>query len=224
MNAESDAHRRSTALLPLRAGEPPLAAGALLGLAVSAVISIATGGYEFLFYIVVVAAIMALVVFIHRRIVLSLATLWALLLWALLHMAGGMLPLPKPTGVLYNLWLVPGVLKFDQLVHAFGFGVTAWTCWQVLRSHCPPPHTSPTLLAASALSAMGLGALNEEIEFAATKLVERTNVGDYDNNAWDLVFNMLGALVAVLLIRWIHPKPPTPRSLRSGTDPAPGAP
>ena len=32
-------------------------------------------------------------------------------------------PVGGDSRVLYNLWLVPGVLKFDQIVHAYGFGL-----------------------------------------------------------------------------------------------------
>jgi hypothetical protein len=192
---------RNTRLLPLRSGETPLATLALVGLVAAAAVAIGTGGYEFLFYIAVVAAITLVVTLLHRRISLSHASLWALLAWAGLHMAGGMWPVPPPAGVLYNFWLIPGVLKYDQLIHAYGFGVTAWICWQALCALTRGREASPLLLVGSALSAMGLGALNEVIEFAATKLVEKTNVGDYDNNAWDLVFNMLGAVISVLVIR-----------------------
>lgn len=188
-------------LLPLRDGETPIAAFALAGIAASTTLAVGAGGYEFLFYIAVVGLIMLVVSLIHRRVRLSHASLWALLAWAGLHMAGGMFPVPAPAGVLYNLWLLPGILKYDQLIHAYGFGVTAWVCWQVLAVITPvTAHRSPVILAAAALSAMGLGALNEEIEFLATKLVEKTNVGDYDNNAWDLVCNMTGAVVAVAVI------------------------
>ena len=118
----------------MRRGERPLAAIAVIGLLAAAVIAITSGGYEFLFYIFVVAVLMVVVTLLHRRIPLTLASLWALLAWAILHMLGGMLPLPAPAGVLYNLWLIPEVLKFDQLVHAYGFGITAWVVWQCLRS------------------------------------------------------------------------------------------
>ena len=50
---------------------------------------------------------------------------------------------------------------------------------------------------------MGLGSLNELIEFAATLTVPETNVGGYINTGWDLVSNCVGALTAVTLI-WIH--------------------
>lgn len=189
-------------IFPLRPGEKLPAAMMLLGLAGAAAIAIGSGGYEFLFYIVVVALITVVVAIIHRRVELSHASLWALFVWAAVHMAGGMLPLPAPTGVLYNLWVIPGLLKYDQLVHAYGFGLTAWVAWQALRRVVRPGfERSIGVLAAAALAAAGLGAVNEIIEFAATKLVEKTNVGDYDNNAWDLVFNLSGAVVAVVVIR-----------------------
>jgi len=44
---------------------------------------------------------------------------------------------------------------------------------------------------------MGLGALNEVVEFAATRLMPRTNVGGYENTGWDLVSNLAGCLIAV---------------------------
>ena len=76
---------------------------------------------------------------LHQRVGLNAAVFWCLSGWGVLHMAGGLLHLPDswPTdngSVLYNLWLVPGRLKYDQFVHAFGFGVTTWLCWFIRRA------------------------------------------------------------------------------------------
>ena len=55
-------------------------------------------------------------------------------------MAGGLVTVPDSwpisgdIHVLYSWWLIPGYLKYDQVVHAFGFGVTTWVIWQGLRS------------------------------------------------------------------------------------------
>jgi hypothetical protein len=46
---------------------------------------------------------------------------------------------------------------------------------------------------------MGLGALNEIIEFSAVMLVPNTNVGGYYNTALDLAFNGLGAVTATVI-------------------------
>jgi len=197
---QDDRLARSTKLLPLRPGEPALAVFAAVCLGIATTVSLMTRGYEFLFYIAVMVLVMWVVVHVHRRVGLSLASLWALNIWGAAHMAGGMLPLPAPTGVLYNLWLIGHLdghgIKYDQLVHAYGFGITAWVCWQCLRARLAVPTPTLGMAVLCTLSGMGLGALNEVVEFAATKLVEKTNVGDYDNNMWDLTFNMIGAVVA----------------------------
>jgi len=48
---------------------------------------------------------------------------------------------------------------------------------------------------------MGFGALNEVVEFIATLTIPETNVGDYINTGWDLVYNLLGCGVVAILIR-----------------------
>ena len=47
----------------------------------------------------------------------------------------------------------------------------------------------------------GLGALNEIIEFIVTVFVPENNVGGYVNTALDLVFNLIGAVIAAVWIR-----------------------
>jgi hypothetical protein len=47
------------------------------------------------------------------------------------------------------------------------------------------------------LMGSGLGAINEIIEFIAVKTLPETNVGGYDNTLWDLIFNLIGGLLAV---------------------------
>jgi len=163
---------------------------------------------EFLFYIAIVIGLAIAVLLLHRRVHLSSGVLWALSLWGLLHMLGGLLRLPEswPTdnnsGVLYSLWLVPGYLKYDNPVHAFGFAVATQVCWECLRT---VPGIRPTLgiVVLCALAGMGLGSLNEVIEFAATLMIPGTNVGGFVNTGWDLVANMLGASTTATLI-WLR--------------------
>jgi uncharacterized membrane protein YjdF len=163
---------------------------------------------EFLFYIVTMLGLIGAVAAVHRRVRLSRAALWGLSAWGCLHMAGGLVPLPAswphepPNAVLYSLWLLPERLKYDQVVHAYGFGVTTGVCWQGL---CAIAHVRrPTfgMLVLCGAASMGLGALNEVIEFAATLLVERTNVGGYENTGWDLVSNLVGIVAAMLWLAW----------------------
>ena len=177
------------------------------------------GNREFVFYIVVMVSLMALIYAMHRRVGLSAALLWCLSAWGLMHMAGGLLPVPEswPTdngSVLYNLWLIPNFLKYDQFVHAYGFGITTWLCWQGLSATVA---VKPTIgiLTLCAAGGMGIGAFNEIVEFAATLTIPNTNVGGYNNTGWDLVANLVGCAIAATAISMCHrssAKPPPPRS------------
>ena len=44
--------------------------------------------------------------------------------------------------------------------------------------------------------------LNEVIEFIAVLTFPNTNVGGYENTGWDLVANLVGTIIAALVIRF----------------------
>ena len=177
-----------------------------LYLSFALVASLRRGNHEFLLYFAVLCALLILVAAIHLKIRFHRALLWGLSLWGLAHMAGGLLAIPEswPTGgegqVLYNLWLVPNRLKFDQLVHAYGFGLVTVACWQGLRHAFASRsvRVTPTLglLTLCIAAGMGFGAANEVVEFIATRVLPETNVGGYENTGWDLVANFVGCLLA----------------------------
>lgn len=177
-------------------------------LLVALVVVVGRANYEFLIYIGSILALIPVIAATHARVGLAKATLWCLSAWGFLHMCGGLVrapsswPIHGDQAVLYSLWLLPGYLKYDQMVHAFGFGVTTWVCWQGIRgmigSNAEP--TAGRLLLAWC-GGMGFGALNEVIEFAAVLAVPETNVGGYLNTGWDLVANLVGCSIAVVAIR-----------------------
>ena len=181
--------------------------------------------YEFLLYIGVVVLMMGVVWVVHGRVALTSGALWCLSIWGLAHMAGGLVVVPESwpvmgtNRVLYSLWLIPDRLKYDHVVHAYGFGVTTWVCWQGLRAALGGRHQrvrpTPGLMLLCAAAGLGFGALNEVIEFAATLLVPETNVGGYLNTGWDLVANLFGATVAVTAI-WILDRSTSPEETEGG--------
>ena len=114
--------------------------------------------------------------------------------------------MPVGHWVLYGLVLVPlagsgelVLLKYDQVIHAYGFGVTAWLLWHLLTVHFPQMRGTRSVYFYPALGAMGLGSVNEMIEFTAVLAFAETGVGGYYNTALDLVFNALGAVLAMLV-------------------------
>ncbi|MCC1491405.1 DUF2238 domain-containing protein [Cognatishimia sp. F0-27] len=162
------------------------------------------GNLEFIVYVATMLILMALVGFSLGKAEYPPAILWALSIWGLLHMAGGGVPVNG--SVLYNLVLLDlfavgenPILKYDQAVHAYGFGVAAWLLHHLLTRHFPAMRGTASAVVFPALASMGLGALNEMIEFTAVVMVPDTNVGGYINTALDLVFNAIGAWVGALL-------------------------
>ena len=152
---------------------------------------------------------------LHRHYPLGAGLMWSFSVWGLLHMAGGLVPIPSgwsregSHSVVYSWWLIPGYLKYDQVVHAYGFGITTWLCWHILKSALRSPDGSPVrptpgILMLCVAGGMGFGAFNEVVEFIFTLVLPDTNVGDYTNIGWDLVANLVGSLVAVAVVRTAH--------------------
>ena len=201
MNAKSDVSLRALLPVIVFTGAYILAAIAL---------ALALGNLEFLYYIVVMLLLVFVVWKVHQAVGLTNAVIWALSIWGFAHMAGGLVVVPESwpidsgSRVLYSLWLIPDRLKYDQVVHAYGFGVATWVCWQgiaaAIRERGGHAQPSGGLMVLSASAGMGLGALNELVEFVATLLIPETNVGGYLNTGWDLVANFVGASAAALVI------------------------
>jgi hypothetical protein len=179
---------------------PFLTAFSLGYLVAFAVFGIGTDRGQTVPYLLQLAMTFALVAAAHQRVGFSGPVLWALGVWGLLHAAGGILYMDQ--AVLYRFKPVPGLPRFDQAVHAFGFGTATVAVWQGLRTRMPkgtPPGAG--LVVIVALAGMGAGALNEVLEFLSTRVLEETNVGGYVNTGWDLVYNALGAIAAAIWIR-----------------------
>jgi uncharacterized membrane protein YjdF len=178
-------------------------------------VALVRGSRELPLYLGLMAVLVPLIWLVHRKQPLTRSLMWAFSAWGFLHMAGGLWPEP-PHGfqpgddsLLYNWWLIPGRLRYDHVVHAFGFGTCAWFCWHLLsqslkRSDGTPLRPTAGVLAVCVGFGLGLGALNETVEFITTRLRPGTNIGDFENTGWDLVANLAGALVAVAIIRWRH--------------------
>lgn len=170
-------------------------------------LAMARGNTEFVFYWLAMAVIIAVTLAVHRRVGFSPVVLWLLAIWGMLHMAGGTVPIPPDLvggedalPVLYSLKVSAWLPKYDQATHAFGFfGATlasmeALAC--AMRSRGGSARIGVGLAAAAVLCGMGLGALNEVLEFIVTLTVQKHNVGGYENTGWDLVSNLIGAASA----------------------------
>jgi hypothetical protein len=200
-----------TALKRFIATNPALSAFAAAYFLGFSALALTRGNLEFVFYGVVMLVLIAMVLALDASVRFSRMVLWGLALWGFLHMAGGNIRIPaslapdwQPTPgkthtVLYNFRPIPWLPKFDQFVHAFGFFVATLASFEGLRSSARLASPTRGIILASALCGMGLGATNEVIEFAATRMMD-TNVGGYENTGWDLVSNMTGCIIAAVLL------------------------
>ena len=107
-----------------------------------------------------------------------------------------------------------GIFRFDQLVHIIGFGVATLLMHHLLKPLLRPEVKRWTALSIVVVMAgLGVGALNEIVEFLAVVAVPETGVGGYTNTALDLVSDLIGALLALIYIRVVEArmpeKPPT---------------
>lgn len=171
------------------------AAAYLIGLATYGLIA---GSRLTIAYAVTVVGLALVVASLQGGLRLSRGILWALAIWGFLHMAGGLIEFTD--AVLYNIdWGIP-VVRFDRLVHAFGFGTTTALCWQVLRNRAGVRSVTTAVAVMCWLGGMGFGALNEMVEFILSQLID-TNVGGFVNTGYDLIFNTIGCTCVAVWLR-----------------------
>ena len=164
------------------------------------------GNYEFIIYILVILFFAALIIISHKQVHYTNFLLWGLTIWSILHMAGGGVIINGHVLYAQMLWSIIGepylIFKYDQLIHAYGFFIATLLVYHVLKPHL---NKQPGWFAISfvvIMAGLGLGALNEIFEFIPTILFENTNVGGYVNTALDLVFDLIGGLLAMIWIRY----------------------
>jgi hypothetical protein len=181
----------------LAADEPVLALAWSAVLAVVAGAAVVAADRRVWAYVTVCLVLTAVVATAHAAARFSTGLLAMLAGLGCLHLAGGLLP--SHGGVLYDYWLVDGVLRYDQAVHAFGSIAATWASWQFAGRYLDLMRTPPRAQALLAcLGGMGKGAVNEVVEF----LSGGTHVGGYTNTGWDLVFDLAGCLaMAVYLVQ-----------------------
>lgn len=161
--------------------------------------------FEFIGYVVVVCLLLWAVLASAKHVAYPNFVLWGLFAWAILHMLGGVV---MSNGKVIYTWLIYpligepyNVLKYDQVIHAFGFFVATLVMYYVLKKYLTRPFGWTAIGIVIAMAGLGLGALNEIVEFTMTVILPNTNVGGYENTAIDLISNFIGAILAVFFLK-----------------------
>jgi uncharacterized membrane protein YjdF len=165
------------------------------------------GNYEFSAYGVVAGFLFFVLVWSDKYYDFPLTPLWLVAIWVVLHMLGGGVYISGTR--LYDLLLIDiinrggefVILKYDQFVHLYCYLAISSVIYFMLKRHMKKGEEK-ALVVFSILAAIGVGLLNEVIEFAMVVFADAGEaVGGYYNTALDLVFNLIGAVVGTGLTR-----------------------
>jgi len=126
--------------------------------------------------------------------------LWSVSLVGLGNMLGGVL-LVK--GDALYMAEVLGPLRYDKVFHALAGAAMVLIAWEAMRRWSGGIHHLGGQLLLTFLVVMGGGAVVEIAELIGASLGD-VNVGDYANNALDLVGNGSGALVGIAVVWWVE--------------------
>ena len=110
------------------------------------------------------------------------------------HLAGGLVTVGDD--VLYNAHVGWQAFQYDHLVHSAGIFLGTVVVWTQFLSYTSGEARGGRVLVVCVLAGLGLGAINETIEFLMTVAHSGAHVGGYANTGWDLVSNVAGGVVA----------------------------
>lgn len=126
-----------------------------------------------------------------------LPLLWVMAVVGLINTMGGVLLTDGQP--LYAAGML-GPVPFDKFFHALAGLALTFVTWHVVKRFAGSDYHLAGLLVINFLAVMGGGAVVEIAELIGTALSD-VSVGDYGNNALDLVANALGAAVGCA---WIY--------------------
>ncbi len=131
--------------------------------------------------------------------------LWALSLVGFFNMVGGVLLIDDRP--LYVNQVI-GPLPYDKIFHAFAAFAFVAIAWEAAKRWAGTDYHLGGMLILTFLTVQGGGAVVEIAELIGSSM-SNVSVGDYGNNALDLVANAVGAGIGVLLVYWYETRPKT---------------
>ncbi|MFH1425545.1 MAG: DUF2238 domain-containing protein [archaeon] len=188
----------------LKKGQWPIFIVNLIYLTIALFIFLDRRNYEFVMYVGVIVVALIAVLLTNNRVNYPNSLLWGLTVWGIIHMAGSGVILENGE-VLYSLILIPlsaeyNILRYDQFVHIVGFGVATLLMYVLVKPNLKNKFGWWSLGIVVVMAGLGVGALNEIIEFIAVVTMPETGVGGYINSSLDLVSDLVGAILAMIWI------------------------
>lgn len=133
---------------------------------------------------------------IHRWVQFPTMVLWGISVVGLGNMLGGVILIDGQS--LYMAEFI-GAIRYDKFFHAAAAMVGVFITWSAMERWAGKDYHFGGLVFFTFLVTMGGGAMVEITELIGSTLSE-VSVGDYGNNALDLVANAVGGLVGVAVL------------------------
>ncbi len=165
-----------------------------------------TNNKEFFYYSIIFLISLLIIRFYQRRyhvqVQLPTTILTGFVIAGFMHMLGGFVYIGGVKLYDINFW----IFGYDNFVHAFSAFVFSFAAYNLLKPYLDKKlkENGVYLSLLLALIALGMGSIVEIVEFAAVVFLGATGVGDYTNNALDIVFNTLGAIIGCTSLVWYH--------------------
>lgn len=169
-------------------------------LSIFLVIAIISKNFEFAGYILFYSILFSILNWFCERFLIKYNLIYfSISLFLILHLLGGLVHFGSDR--LYDTYVF-GLLKYDWIIHTIGGFLCAIISFDILRRFFDHRRYPKILLfIVIVLLASGIGSLNEILEyFAVVFLNAGKAVGNYANNAQDLVNNTLGAIIGAILV------------------------
>jgi len=188
--------------------------GYLLAFSVDA---FAHSNWEFLYYIILMTVLIFTIVSINKRLHLAFFIILNLSLLGFLHLFGGNFHVGLVR--LYDYYFIADILRYDNIIHTYGTFIATVALYSLLSPYISKELKShyPIFAIVLVLMAIGIGVLNELVEFLAVVFLNAAEqVGGYYNNALDLLFNTIGSIIASIFIYFYRERPKYLLELKKG--------
>lgn len=192
----------------IKKSQIPILVFTLIYLIIFLFVFLKRANHEFVMYVGVIVFLFIVILFTNKKMNYPNFVLWGLSLWGLFHMLGGGVLFKDKSMRLYEVILIKlsetyPIFRYDQFVHIFGFFAATLLMFVLIKPLLKKDFKIGTALSiVIVMAGLGVGALNELIEFLAVVLVPETGVGGFINVSLDLVSDLIGAILAMIYI-WI---------------------
>jgi len=165
------------------------------------------GNFEFLYYTILMIILIFLVLHLDRFLHFGFFIIFNLSILGFLHLFAGNFYINDLR--LYDFYLIPEFFRYDNFVHTYASFIATLAFYSIFSDFIDNKVRQNYVIFSFVfvLIGMGLGVMVELIELGAVLFLDASSqVGDYYNNAFDLFFNTIGAILAMTVVYFYREK------------------